>query len=297
VRTAVAFVAVLTAAEPVYAQSAPLPGDTAMQHARSAWDSGDFDLAPGLYQAALNAGGLKRNDVLEAYVRMGCALAASNKIKPSLAALRHAALLDPNFTVPPEAGKKAIAVAIKARREQKRVGSLTLSAQVPDEVASGEAFGVDVSLGSVKNSPVDTISVEARDSLSARSFKHSTFADARVHFEVPARMTLPDASLVIAVSAVDSHENELATFERHIHVKHAAPPPPPPIVAVLRPQPEHPRSKTTKSTSSGGGFWHTAWPYIIGGTVLAAGGAAIYVGTRPTSDVYVQRASVLLAHF
>ena len=45
-----------------------------MVRAKAAWDNGDFDLAPSLYQAAITAGGLKRADVIDAYVRIGAAL-------------------------------------------------------------------------------------------------------------------------------------------------------------------------------------------------------------------------------
>jgi len=47
-----------------------------------------------------------------------------------------------------------------------------------------------------------------------------------------------------------------------------------------------------KSSKKGGGFWASPWPYVIGGVALAAGGAAVYLGTRPTDDVMVGGASV-----
>jgi len=44
-----------------------------------------------------------------------------------------------------------------------------------------------------------------------------------------------------------------------------------------------------------GGFWSTAWPYILGTVALAAGGAAVWwFGIRPNSDVTVGAPRVTL---
>jgi hypothetical protein len=292
VRTGVVFVAMAAAGGPVYAQTsvAPVPsGAKAMQQARSAWDDGDFDIAPGLYRAALGTGGLGRADVVDAYVRMGAALAATGRSREAHQAFRQAALLDPSFRVPAEAGKKAAAAAEKARREQRRVGSLAVSAQVADELTAGARFAVDVALAPSHAPLVDTVHLEVRDALAGHAFEQSAGPDARVHFDVPTRMTLPDASLVVRVRVADARDNELLSYEKHVHVKPAAAVPLPPALAALR----TPEGGDTHR-SSGGGFWNTAWPYVIGGAALAAGGVAVYLGTRPSPDVYVGQARVEL---
>jgi hypothetical protein len=56
------------------------------------------------------------------------------------------------------------------------------------------------------------------------------------------------------------------------------------------PPPKHEPIK--KEDEKSGGFWSTAWPYVLGGVALAAGGAAVYLGTRPTDDVTVGAARV-----
>jgi len=298
VRTGVAFVVMVTCASPVYAQSsastAPRGGDSALQRARAAWDGGDFDLAPGLYQRALDAGNLRRADVVEAYVRMGSALAVGGKTKLALIALRQAALLDPVFTVPPEAGKKAVGLADKARRAQRRVGSLALSAQVPDEVASGASFAVEVTLAPGHSFLVDSVGLVVRDSLAGRSFQQDSPPDANLHFDVPLRMTLPDASLVVRVQDFDTHNNELISTEKHVHVARAVVAPSAALAALGPMRPSH--AKDRAHDASSGGFWTTAWPYIIGGAALAAGGAAVYFASRPGDDVNVGAARVELVH-
>jgi hypothetical protein len=298
VRTGVVFVAI-AAAGPVYAQSStathPAATEEALKRAQDAWDNGDFDLAPGLYQKAIAAGGLSRAEVVDAYARTGAALAVVGKRRAALAALREAALLDPAFTVPPEAGKKAITLAQRARKEQQRIGSLGVSAQVPDQVSSGEPFSVDVTIAPV-HPIVQSVFLQVRDKLAGRTFEQESAPGAHLHFEVPTRMTLPDASLVVRVEARDSHGNELLSDERHVHVSHpiAAPAPvPPPLRPIARTMPEQDRpARRTKREEGGGGFWSSPWPYILGGTALAAGGAAVYLTTRPTADVNIGAARV-----
>ena len=96
----------------VYAQTSTQAvkpaGSSALERARAAWEGGDFDLVAGLYSDALIAGGLTHGEVVSAYARMGAALAVTGKTRQALAALRTAALLDPDFTLPGEAGKKAM---------------------------------------------------------------------------------------------------------------------------------------------------------------------------------------------
>jgi hypothetical protein len=293
VRTGVVFVALAAAATPVYAQTSAVtgtPGEQAMKRARSAWDDGDFDIAPGLYRSALAAGGLRRDDVVDAYVRMGSAFAVTGRVRDGIAAFRDAALLDPGFRVPPEAGRKAMALAERARREQRRVGSLALSAQVADDVKSGAPFGVDVALAPIHPRLVEVIHLEVRDSLAGHAYEQGMPPDTRVHFDVPTRMTLPDAGLLVRVRVADAQDNELLSLEKRVHVKSAVAAPLHPALVALR------GNDDARDLGSGGGFWHTAWPYVIGGAALAAGGAAIYLGTRPTADVNVAAARVELTH-
>lgn len=306
--------AVATWGGPARAQSADASGTTdkadktgALQRARAAWDSGDFDRVPRLFRDAIVAGGLTKAEVVEAYVRIGAALAIAHGTHSGLPALRDAALLDPGFTVPPEAGKRAIALGERARREQRRAGSLTIAATVAEEVDAAAPIAVDVVLAPAHNPLVASISVEARDPLTARAWAQSQTASARLRFDVPARLALPDASIVIVVQARDSHKNELGSVERRVHVAAAAPTPPsPPVVLspVLGPAPRSPavalagssrgqyHEETRPLEVHKGGFWSSAWPYILGSVALAAGGAAIYYAVRPTDEVSVGGARV-----
>jgi hypothetical protein len=302
VRTGVVLVAIAASAGPVYAQSSTqsdaAPGASALKRARAAWDDADFDVAPRLFQDAIKAGGLDRDDVLDAYVRMGSAFAVSGKKTLAYGAFRHAALLDPGFRVPPEAGKKAIAVASQARRAQARVGSLTIDAQAPDEVDAGAAFGVEVALAPARAPLVDSVTFEARDDRAGRAFEQASPPGSHLHFDVPSRMSVSGARLTIRIEARDAHDNQLAIAEKQVRVATrpvavAAPPAPAkaPPLSPLQPVPAL-HSDQAVGRASSGGFWSTAWPYVIGGAALAAGGAAVWFATRPTEDVNVLAARI-----
>jgi hypothetical protein len=291
VRTGVAIVALATSAGSVHAQ----PAESPLAPVRSAWDSGDFDQVPTLCQKALAKGGLGKADALDAYTRLGAALAIAGQKKSAIAAFRRAALIDPAFRVPPEAGKNALALAEAARREQVRAGTLALSFDVTGgDVAPGSSFGVDVSLTApTRGSPVSAITLDATDTLAGKTYEQRAAASPSVHFEVPSRMTLPDASLLLRVHARDGNDNELAETQRRVRVAPAVPVAQSgPIAALTTPSP----ARKEDRDRSGGGFWSSPWPYVIGGAALAAGGVTTWFLTRPTDNVDVGSVRVQLVH-
>jgi hypothetical protein len=110
---------------------------------------------------------------------------------------------------------------------------------------------------------------------------------------VPARMTLPDASLLVRVHARDGNDNELAEAERRVHIAAA-----PAIVAqgALSALGSPSRKDDRGGSRSSGGFWSSPWPYVIGGAALAAGGVTTWFLTRPTDNVDVGAVRVQLVH-
>jgi hypothetical protein len=267
---------------------------------RSAWDGGDFDQVPSLCQKALTKGGLARADTLDAYTRLGSALAIGGNKKAALAAFRRAALIDPAFRVPPEAGKGALELAEVARRQQKRAGTLALSVTVTGpsgDLEPGAPFGLDVRLiAPTHGASVAALTLDATDTLAGKTFEQRAPASPAAHFEVPARMTLPDASLLVRVHARDGNDNELAAAQRRVHV---APPVPVvasgPMAALTALTAPVPSGHDDRSRSSGG-FWSSPWPYVIGGAALAAGGVTTWFLTRPTDNVDVGSVRVQLVH-
>ena len=115
------------------------------------------------------------------------------------------------------------------------------------------------------------------------------------HFELPSALSLPSATLRVQVDWLDAHANRLASAEEQIHVHPLATVVQVPAAAALpalsalAPSSVTPDAHPHEDDGAphGRGFWHTAWPYILGGAALAAGGAAIYFATRSGDDVNV----------
>lgn len=274
-------------------------GTAALERARAAWDKGDYDVAEPLYQEAIETGGLDPSEVLDAYVRLGSACAVLGKKTAALAAFKVAALIDPHFVLPPEAGKRAAVIADRARKMEARIGAIALGASIPSEVSSGESPRVDATLDAAHAVVASRIGLVARDPLSGKSYTDSQDPAATIHFTVPSSMTLPSATLQIRVDALDAHQNRIATVEGRTHVRAVAPATVAPIaLAPIFPLGDgaKPKGDSDKDHKSGGGFWSTAWPYVLGGLALAGGGAAIFLATRSNSDVNIGAVHVDLTH-
>jgi tetratricopeptide (TPR) repeat protein len=282
---------------PPAADVQPAPGAAALVRARAAWDKGDYDVAEPLYQEAIETGGLDPTALLDAYVRLGSACSVLGKKAAALSAFKSAALIDPRFVLPPEAGKRASLIADRARRTEARIGAITLGATIPSEVSSGESAQVDATLDAAHAVVASKIAVSAKDPLSGRSYADAQDPASTVHFKLPASLTLPSATLLVRVDALDTHQNRLATVEGKTHVR-AALGAAAPAIALSPVLPLESKSKADpdKDHKSDGGFWSTAWPYVLGGIALAAGGAAIYLATRSSDDVNVGAVQVNLSH-
>jgi hypothetical protein len=285
VRSGALFVALTTAAS-VYAQPS-LAWEGPLAGARTAWDQGEYDVAESLYRQAIEQGGLSPRDVLDAYVRLGSTRAVLGKKESALAAFKAAALIDNRFTTPPEAGRKAVQLADRARRAESHIGPITLHADVPGVLAPGDSAQVDATLDPAHAAIATKVAIMARDGVTGKSYEHAEDSATSVHFKIPPSLALPDATLVIRVDALDSHANRLASVEQRVHVQ-----PAPPVQRPLVASNDVGRDEGKK----GGGFWSTAWPYVIGGAALAAGGAAVYFATRPGDDVNVGTVHVQLTH-
>jgi hypothetical protein len=277
-----------------------VPGAAPLARAREVWDRGEFDKAEPFYREAITKGGLGLVDVADCYIHIGAARTVmargyTKKQRPALEAFRQAALIDPDFVTPSEAGKKAALLAARARRDvaKRGLGRYAIDGSAPERVPANKPFGVDATLSAQNAARVQKVGLVVID-MTKDDHEYRAYEDAHiaVHFDVPADIAESNANLTVRFDALDLHDNRLASVERPVRVDAAPAPPPPPIVAakpVLPPKREEPKREGEKS---GGGFWSTAWPYVIGGVALAAGGAAVYFTTRPSDDVNVGAARV-----
>lgn len=276
------------------------PGAAALRQARAAWESRNLETAEPLYKEALEKGGLAPQEVLEGYVRLGAIRAALGKKESAVNAFRAASILDEKFSVPSEAGSRGNALAEKAKRDTAKIGSIQLSLQVPKEAREGKPFKVTATLDRPHLPIVNKISLQAKDGTTGKEITLDAKPEESVEFEVGGDITLPGASILVHIDALDGHQNRLASAEERVRVpesKEAG-------GAAAKDSGSKDKDKEGSSSSisaslsnkppaadqgarRGGGFWSSPWPYVIGGIALAGAGAAVYFGTRPSENVSV----------
>ncbi len=275
------------------AHAADAAGAPALKQARSAWDRGALDTSEPLYREALERGGLAPNEILEGYVRLGSIRAIHNKKDSAIAAFRAASILDSNFTVPTEAGSRGISLADKAKRDTAKIGSIQFGLQVPKDTPAGKPFKVTATLDKAHLPIVNRIGLSARDGTTGKEVTLDAKPDEAVEFEIGSEVTLPGASILVRVDALDGHQNRLASSEERVRVpnketdKVAAAPAAGAKGSSAASSSGNKPPGADMGARKGGGFWSSPWPYVIGGVALAGAGAAVFFGTRPAPDVTV----------
>ena len=234
--------------------------------------------------------------MLEGYVRLGSIRAALGKKDSAVAAFRAASILDASFTVPSEAGSKGAGLAEKAKRDTAKIGSIQLAVQVPREAQPGKAIVVTTTLDKAHLPIVNRIGLVARDGTTGKEVTLEAKPAEAVEFEVGSEATLPGASILIRVDALDGKQNRLASAEERVRV--------PDDSADKAAVAGGGKGKEAGSAGSaskppgdpdvrkGGAFWSSPWPYVIGGIALAGAGTAVFFRTRPTPNVSVGQVGV-----
>jgi hypothetical protein len=260
--------------------------DTTLVQAQKAWEEAELTRAADLYEQALKEGNLYPSDVLVAYARIGTVRAAMNQRNAALSAFRVAAALDPSFELPSEAGPKAKALYKQARAEaEKQGGKLDITAEVPTQSAPGATFIVTAHVPEAFVPLIVDVGITVSDpsvsSSTVKPYKEKKPAATEVQFEVPGKVVVPGANLLVRVDALDGHGNRWASAQSRVKVdarKRALEPMP--GDAMVPGEDDHDGKKKS------GGFWGGPWPWVIGGAVVV-GGVATYFMTRPTPDVAV----------
>lgn len=273
------------------------PGGAALRQARAAWEKGSLENAEMLYREALERGGLAPSEVLEGYVRLGSVRASLGKKDQAIAAYRAASILDSTFAVPAEAGPKGPALAAQAKKDTQKIGSIQLTMKAPKEAASGKTFTVSAQLDAAHIPIVHHVGLVARDGTSAKEATAEVKPAESMELEVPADVTLPNASVLVRVDALDSHGNRLASVEERVRIGDGA------VAsggaaasgasAGASGNPATAPSPTgDTSLRKGGSFWSSPWPYVVGALALGGAGTAVYFGTRPSDEVSVGQVGV-----
>jgi hypothetical protein len=287
-------VASAASAEPRVAGSSAsqAAGAPALSRAREAWKRSEVVRVEAEARSALQLGELAAAEVVEAYALLGCALVELRRRPAALEAFRTAALLDGKFSAPQGASKGALYVAEAMRKEKSKYGSIEVRAEAPAEASAGRAFTVVAAIDEPHLALVASVHVSVSDPLSGKSFDDDAAPAARMKLVVPASITLPGASLFVRVQALDTHKNRLGEAEQRVRVEGIV------VATTNGAHKETLRDGEMKDKSSGrgGGFWSTAWPYVIGGFVLAGAGTGIYFGVRPADTVGVGPARAQTIH-
>ncbi len=280
----------MAAASSALAAGDSAPGGPALRQARAAWDRGSLEQAEPLYREAIEKGGLTPPEVLEGYVRLGSIRAALNKKDQALAAFRAASIIDATFQVPAEAQGRGISLADKAKKDTAKIGSIQLGVQVPKETAAGKSFKVTATLDKGHLPIVNKIGVTAKDGTTGKEISLDAKPDESVEFEIGSDITLPGASILVHVDALDGHQNRLQSVEERVRVPADGSGPvaasssssAPSSAVNTKPQPAG-----DQGLRKGGGFWSSPWPYVIGGIAVAGVTTAVYFGTRPVENVNI----------
>jgi tetratricopeptide (TPR) repeat protein len=247
-------------------------GSASLVRARAAWEKGEFDVAEILYGDAVDRGGLDSRALLEAFVHLGAARAVMGKRDGALAAFRRACLLDPDFKTPSEAGKKADRLAQSAKKDPARIGPFIVLLDVPETTDAQRPFRVRASLDAVHATIAPRLGIEAREPISGAQYSAVLAAGDGVAFDLPGSLAVPDATVIVRALALDAVNNTYAVSEGRVRIagKDA------PVAAA-----------PSGERSSGGGFWSSPWPYVLGGLAVAGVGAGLYVALRPATEIAV----------
>lgn len=257
--------------------TAPIAG------AEEAWQVGDIDKAGKLYEQALKQGGLSPSDTLSAFVREGAWLAATGKRDAAIHAFRNAAIINPDFAYPEEAGPKGKPLYEKARKEAAGQGRLEVTVDAPKKLDPNHSFRVKASVPDALAPLFDALAIHVEDKpghvvhVDEKALETST-----ITFEVPPAAAVGGATLEVRVSAVGGQKNEWARTVVHIPVTKPLAPLAP--VAAVPPSPDEKQNEP--------GFFATKWPYLAGGAAaavvvgviiaVAAGGSNVVTVNAPT---------------
>lgn len=251
--------------------------------AAQAWNQAELNKAAKLYEQALKQGGLYPADVLVAYARIGTVQAAMNKQAAALSAFRVAAALDPSFELPSEAGPKAKQLYKKARADAERQGGkLEIIAEIPTQSAPGAEFVVTAKMAESFVPLIVDVGITVQDP-SIPSMKPWTTkkpADTTITFEVPGKVVVAGANLLVRVDALDAEGNRWASTQSRVKVDQSK------AANVVTLNSDWGQDKPPEKKQPSKSFWKSPWPWVIGGAIVA-GGVTTYFITRPGDDVTV----------
>lgn len=255
---------------------------SALARANALWEQGEYAQAEKMYAAAIQGGSLQPDELVQAWAREGACLAYAGKKQAATDAFRNAAVLNPTFSVPDEVGPKAVAAAKPARAQASALGDFSLRAEVPKSATEGETWGWSAQIDSAHASLVSRVS--ARWSAAGAAATETTEKPGAERISFLSTKAVPAGAklLELRLSALDKRGNVMKWVVVSVPVSARAAAP----VVANAGAAQGPASPTAKPS----GFWHSPWPWVIGGAALAAGAgtAYYYYGMRTPPDVNIE---------
>ncbi len=139
---------------------------------------------------------------------------------------------------------------------------------------------------------VARVGLIARDGTSGKEVLAEAKPGETLELDVGSEVTMPNASVLVRVDALDKQGNRLASAEGRVRVALGTSA----VAPAIAPSASSPSSSSKPSGDTpphkGGSFWSSPWPYVLGGVALAGAGTAVYFGTRPADEVSVGQIGV-----
>ncbi len=266
--------------------SAPKSGATELARGHAAWLRGEFDSAEFLFNAAITKGHLKKAELVDAWSSLGAARTVRGNKEGALTAFRRAATLEPKFPVADEAGKRASQLADQARAETKE--ALEFRIEFANDIRPNEPFSVNVTMHASHMAYVSRVVTTATLAPAAKSIEFPP--SEKMSFQLPKEFAVVDTVTTVDVRGFDVHDNEVIVDRFRVMPKA-------PIKAkrpvdandrIVAGEPPKPEAKPGKP------FFSTAWPWVIGGTLVAGAAAGfLFYQFGPAQSVTLQEISVV----
>ncbi len=260
---------------------------TELGRGHAAWLRGDFEAARDLFAAAIERGNLLRSELLDAYIALGSAWTVFGQKDRALGAFRNAALIDQQFKVPEEFGKKAIQLSDTARKQAAKIGQITLQVEHAP-FAPDTATDISVKIDAAQSVLVTKLALRAESGRESSELEQATATE--LVFHLPKALVNGD-TVALSIRGLDAHGSEVVKYSETATVAGAVPR-------------KGSRGALTTSSDNGGAseskskFWSSPWPYVIGGAVLvgAATTAVYFWKFAPVDQVEISKVQVHALH-
>jgi hypothetical protein len=265
-------------------------GKSRREVAEEAFGHEQYENAEKLFKKLIEDGELEKDAVISAYVRLGGSRAVLGKKDEAVKAFRAAAVLDPNFVPMPDGNPKAIEAAQLARSSVAKLGPLVFEAKIPERFEQGAKIAV-VAIVDPAHLPMVSrllVTLKQHDKEGAPVLLNKreltdpsgsttlTLALDELPKDVPGEVD-------VQVSALDKFNNKIASQTATRTLKLAGSKEADSGGNIYGDKPSEGKKKKPSDEKDGVGIFSTAWPFVIGGVVLAAGGVSMYYFlSRPT---------------